>query len=281
MLVVKRRRRNTSPAFLTPLVPIQMSAALTELVGFDPFDNTRWGLGPYLAWVAVVQVGLELLTLLAKVPALFPAVKRIPESGKALETLSPLDWAFIAFNRLSIAVFAYHSGRWMLREPRVKWAWAEADLWNAVLSVPALFIVYDFFYSLWHWFLHIREVYPWIHRHHHRQVVPFRGGLDAVNVHPVEFVAGDYCHLLAAWIVCRLLPTGLHAATFVAFVGVGGLLAYLNHTRFDLGLGDVYEVSYHDVHHHLFRYNYGQYTMFWDRIWGTYRPHSKDAVKDS
>ena len=32
-------------------------------------------------------------------------------------------------------------------------------MFNTVVAIPVLFIVYDFFYSLWHRFLHMRQFY--------------------------------------------------------------------------------------------------------------------------
>jgi sterol desaturase/sphingolipid hydroxylase (fatty acid hydroxylase superfamily) len=40
-----------------------------------------------------------------------------------------------------------------------------------------------------------------IHKHHHRQKAPSRGTADAINVHPFEFVCGEYNHLLAIYLV--------------------------------------------------------------------------------
>jgi hypothetical protein len=31
-------------------------------------------------------------------------------------------------------------------------------------------------------------VYPYVHKHHHRQILPKRGYLDAGNEHPIEQV---------------------------------------------------------------------------------------------
>jgi hypothetical protein len=55
-----------------------------------------------------------------------------------------------------------------------------------------------------------------------------RGNTDAVNVHPFEYICGEYNHLLAV----MLVPC--HAAAALAFVVVGGVLASLNHTRFEV-----------------------------------------------
>jgi hypothetical protein len=44
-------------------------------------------------------------------------------------------------------------------------------------------------------------VYRLVHKHHHRQHAPSRGNTDAVNVHPFEFVVGEYLHLAAVLLV--------------------------------------------------------------------------------
>eukprot|EP00052_Salpingoeca_macrocollata_P003049 m.33894 g.33894 ORF g.33894 m.33894 type:complete len:131 (-) comp12962_c0_seq1:81-473(-) len=104
------------------------------------------------------------------------------------------------------------------------------------------------------------------------QVVPFRGNLDAVNVHPFEFVPGEYLHLLSMF----LLPQ-VHVGAVLCFIVLGGFMATLNHTRIDINFWPVYTVKAHDVHHRIPQSNYGQYTMFWDRVFGAYRPHTVRA----
>jgi sterol desaturase/sphingolipid hydroxylase (fatty acid hydroxylase superfamily) len=91
--------------------------------------------------------------------------------------------------------------------------------------------------------------------------------LDAINVHPFEFVVGEYIHLLTIYVV----PCHIYAV--VVFILAGGVLASLNHTRYDVSIPYLYSVKVHDVHHRLPMSNYGQYTMLWDRIFGTYRSY--------
>lgn len=60
------------------------------------------------------------------------------------------------------------------------------------------------------------------------QVNPTRGNHDAMNVHPVEFIVGEYLHLAAMMVV------PVHAATCLVFIVMLGVLTSLNHTRYDV-----------------------------------------------
>ena len=162
-------------------------------------------------------------------------------------------------------------------QPNIKWDVADMSLGNVLAPLPALFLIYDLFYSRFHWFLHWRSVYPFVHKHHHKQKAPDRGNLDAVNVHPFEFVGGEYLHLMAMYVYSSpaLLNLSMHALCPMLFLLVGGVCAALNHTRFDVSLGPLYQVKYHDLHHRLPEVNMGQYTMFWDWLFGTFRPYTE------
>lgn len=117
------------------------------------------------------------------------------------------------------------------------------DVYNTALALPALFVVYDLFYQAFHRALHHRSVYALVHKHHHRQKAPSRGSSDAVNVHPFEFLSGEYNHILAVAIV------PCHITTVLVFIIIGGFLASLNHTRFDVQIpGAVYDVKCTSLH---------------------------------
>jgi hypothetical protein len=182
------------------------------------------------------------------------------------------DIAFIAFNRLITVPFLYLVVRYAESSPRVPVAPHAITVWNTVAVLPALFLLYDLVYTLMHRVMHIRALYPLVHKHHHRQHSPSRGNTDAgacsgctgslatapppsppphahthhkqslilalsfcapVNVHPLEFVLGEVLHLGCVWAL-NLVGVDVHAVTIVAFILVGGVLASLNHTRADV-----------------------------------------------
>ena len=100
-----------------------------------------------------------------------------------------------------------------------------------------------------------------------------RGNTDAVNVHPVEFVLGEYNHLLAVYLYNRCFP--IHPLSCLLFMIAGGLMTGFNHTRHDMvfemfGI-KLFDTKAHDVHHRIPQSNYGQYTMLWDYFLGSYR----------
>jgi sterol desaturase/sphingolipid hydroxylase (fatty acid hydroxylase superfamily) len=104
-------------------------------------------------------------------------------------------------------------------------------------------------------------------------------------VHPLEFFLGEFNHILAMHLVVKGMPLlGFHgmdvswlAATL--FIGLGGILAGLNHTRHDVSFANkksgwtLYDSKHHDVHHRIPQSNYGQYTVLWDRVFGTFREY--------
>ena len=120
------------------------------------------------------------------------------------------------------------------------WELVDLSFVNTILPIPVLFITYDFFYTLLHWFLHVKAIYAFVHKHHHHQKAPSRANIDAVNVHPLEFFLGEFNHVLALHFVVRGMPiVGYHGmdvswAGAALFIGMGGVLAGLNHTRYDV-----------------------------------------------
>lgn len=171
----------------------------------------------------------------------------------------------------------------MYHEPNAQWSLSTISFQNTILALPVIFVIYDFFYTLLHWALHIQAIYGFIHKHHHRQKAPSRGNLDAINVHPVEFFLGEYNHLFAVYLYTHVLGCQFHVIGPVLFMVVAGTLTGLNHTRYDSSVvlfgKTIYDSKWHDVHHRIPQSNYGQYINFWDLIFGTFRPYnSEDRV---
>lgn len=272
----------------------------------------------------IVVSALELLNKLVYHVPRISSASSIPVRGKHLDNFSWKDLAFIGFNKCltGLFVYCYFGYLWSVRKMdehghghnnehheeqslsghhhccesgKGIWAMDDLSLFNTILPIPVLFFVYDFFYTLLHWFLHIKGVYAYVHKHHHHQKAPSRANVDAVNVHPLEFFLGEFNHIWALHLVVKGIPLiGFHGMDVswlgaTLFIGLGGVLAGLNHTRHNIVLslptggtqGDkggftIFDSKHHDVHHRIPQSNYGQYTVAWDRIFGTFRDYDKN-----
>lgn len=262
----------------------------------------------------------------------------IPVRGKHLDNFTMKDYTFIMINKCmtGLFVYCYFGYLWSVRKPEDStttttpccntgghgiFSPSDLSIQNTLVPLPLLFLIYDFFYTLLHWFLHIKAVYAYVHKHHHFQKAPSRANIDAVNVHPLEFFLGEFNHILALVLVVKgvTVKVGEYTVGYrgmdvswvgaVLFIGVGGVLAGLNHTRHDVVLSvpssastaatdessasssstndntnskkskgylTIFDSKHHDVHHRIPQSNYGQYTVFWDRIFGTFRDYDEN-----
>jgi sterol desaturase/sphingolipid hydroxylase (fatty acid hydroxylase superfamily) len=225
-----------------------------------------WPMWFIAAYCGIIYIGLEILS--HAVHLLFGSAPQIPVRGKHLDEFSATDKTYIFINKLLTMVFVFHVIYVTYNTPTIEWRSDKVDLKNTVGAMVLFYVIYDFFYMWLHRILHIRWIYPIIHKHHHRQKAPSRGNLDAINVHPFEYVCGEYLHLFVIWAV------PCHIYTVVTFIIFSGIFASLNHTRHDIRIPPfIYEVRVHDVHHRKPETNYGQYIMLWDRIFGSYDPY--------
>lgn len=82
------------------------------------------------------------------------------------------DQLYIAISKIQTAPFTYLFLRYAYYEPNVLWSVQDVTLKSTLLPLPILYLVFDFFYTVLHWALHIKAIYGYIHKHHHHQKAP-------------------------------------------------------------------------------------------------------------
>jgi sterol desaturase/sphingolipid hydroxylase (fatty acid hydroxylase superfamily) len=235
---------------------------------------STWPLWLFPIWCVAVVLGLEILnTIAAYIPPLFFSPKsKIPVRGKPLERFVNTDYAYIWFNKLLSCLFSYHVLQFCALSGKISLTLDEFTILDVLICLPLCFIVYDLPYYLFHRALHLPSLYGLVHKHHHRQMAPSRANYDAINVHPFEMLVGEYLHLASIAFVAYLPFVRMHVISVIAFLGVGGILASLNHTRYPIHASlALYDVRAHDQHHVQPRCNYSQYSMFWDYAFSTFQ----------
>lgn len=252
-----------------------VSAAMSFLGPVGPLleNGVRaWRWSEVACFAAAVTLGMEALAVL--LPTIFTTREQMPTNkAKHLDRFEARDWTYVYINKVLTVVFVYHFCRLIWLHPGVEWSLDRLTLLNSAGSLVAFYCVYDLPYTVFHRMLHHRSIYRYIHKHHHRQIVPTRGNYDAINVHPFEFVVGEYMHLLAIYIV------PCHVITVLVFLVLSGVLASLNHTRFLIKIPFLYDTKNHDVHHQLFDYNFGQYSMLYDKAFGWFRAYEQSSKR--
>lgn len=193
---------------------------------------------------------------------------------KGLEHLERIDQIYLTINSVVEFVYINHIFLFIYNCKHVAWNFNEITLINGPLAILVVFVFGDSIYALAHRFMHWPPFYPYVHKHHHRQVVPNRGYLDAANEHPIEQVIGLTTLLLSYAIVSRVC--GFHISAVAFHFIAYGILSLTNHSGYDISfsfLGLEYSVRAHEMHHRLGKVNMGQHFMVMDRLMGTYKAY--------
>eukprot|EP00808_Paulinella_micropora_P016065 g40943.t1 len=201
---------------------------------------------------------------------------------KGLPRLEWIDYLYLTINSVIEYLFASHVADMVFfwDSMFISCTWSGLTIWNTFPALWLIFAVDDAIYTPAHALMHERHLYPYIHKHHHRQTLPKRGYLDAGNEHPIEQLIGQSALWMALQIVSRL--TGLHAVTIVVHFALYAVLALTNHTEWDLrfsGFGFSYTNGAHEMHHRNPDCNRAQYFMIWDKLMGTYEPYRSSMAR--
>ena len=141
--------------------------------------------------------------------------------------------------------------------------------------------IHDTYFYFIHRLMHVGPIYERVHKVHHTFTNPTP--FAAFAFHPLEAA------LEFGIVVVLVLVMPIHIIVLL-FFGIYMLtmnsLAHLGFEFFPKGfarhpIGKWFlTATHHNIHHRTFRYNYGFYFTFWDRVLGTNHPHYEDLFDD-
>ncbi|KAK0723111.1 hypothetical protein B0T26DRAFT_674723 [Lasiosphaeria miniovina] len=120
--------------------------------------------------------------------------------------------------------------------------------------------------------LHHSSVYKYLHKPHHKWIMPTPYASYAF--HPVDGFAQSIPYHVFPFIfpLQKLAYVGL-------FVFINFWTIMIHDGEYVSNNPIINGAACHSVHHFAFNYNYGQYTTLWDRLGGSYREPDQDMFK--
>jgi glucan biosynthesis protein C len=149
-----------------------------------------------------------------------------------------------------------------------------------VVSVLAMIIAHDTYFYWTHRLMHHRRLFRWFHRTHHKSVTPTPFAAYAFDL-PEAIVVALFTPL---WILAVPMHV-LGLFVFMTFMVVRNVMGHSGVELMPRGLADspwfgwISANTHHDLHHESFRYNYGLYFTWWDRLMGTEHPAYRERLR--
>jgi sterol desaturase/sphingolipid hydroxylase (fatty acid hydroxylase superfamily) len=153
-----------------------------------------------------------------------------------------------------------------------------------IFSILIFIIVQDAYFYWTHRFMHLKRIFPYVHRSHHlsNPPTPFAtlnfGPWETIiefGIYPIMiFLVPLHPYAIGIFLIYNVT---INTAGHIGFEIVPR--SWFHHTLLKHGL----TVTHHEMHHSKVNCNYGIYFTFWDRIMGTtHRDYEKTYmnVKD-
>jgi sterol desaturase/sphingolipid hydroxylase (fatty acid hydroxylase superfamily) len=148
-------------------------------------------------------------------------------------------------------------------------------------AFPLMIIVHDTYFYWLHRLIHRKEIFPYVHRVHHKSTNP--SPWAAYSFHPLEAIleAGIFVVFLFVMPInhVHLLVFFIFSLTYNVYGHLGYELYPKGFTKTWIGRWINTSVN-HNMHHQYFQGNYGLYFTFWDRMMGTLNTDYDNKFED-
>ncbi len=145
--------------------------------------------------------------------------------------------------------------------------------WYPPISLIIFMVLHETYYYWLHRWMHIPSVFKIVHKIHHNSNIasPF----TAFSFHPLEGL------LQAIFLPAMLMILPMHYYVIIVQLTIMTISSVINHLDIEIYPKVFHNnifakwligASHHSLHHKQFKYNYGLYFTFWDKIKKTESP---------
>lgn len=144
---------------------------------------------------------------------------------------------------------------------------------EAVFHLVGMLVFMDFGMYVFHRVAHTPLIFKWMHSFHHRHETT--NPISLFVLHPVEVLG------FGALMIVYLILVPIEFYGLIGFLSVNVLWGTLGHSGVEPLPARVCQIpilrligtsTFHAEHHEHTRYNFGFYTLVWDKVFGTLDP---------
>ncbi len=187
------------------------------------------------------------------------------------------DWIEVGWSLVTSVLFALAGTlmlvAWQKGLTRVYFDWETYPMaWFPVSIALVLFLHETYYYWLHRW-MHRPKIYKYVHKVHHDSITT--SAWTSFSFHPIEST------FQAIFIPIMVFLVPLHIYAIGIVLTIMTVTSAINHLNTELYPRDFHRhwfgrwwigATHHSLHHSQFRYNYGLYFTFWDKLMRTESP---------
>lgn len=222
--------------------------------------------------------GLFYLIFYTWFPSKFETRKLNKKKYKKNQLKKEIEWSVITSLLFSVAgaitVILWQKGFTKVYTKIDLYRW-----WYLPFSLIVFMLLHETYYYWLHRWMHKPAVFKIVHKVHHESNIasPF----TAFSFHPIE----GFLQAIFLPVMLMILP--MHYYVIIIQLTIMTFSSVINHLDIDIYPKDpenlltkwVIGAAHHAEHHQFFKYNYGLYFTFWDKIKKTERPHLYSAKR--
>jgi sterol desaturase/sphingolipid hydroxylase (fatty acid hydroxylase superfamily) len=129
------------------------------------------------------------------------------------------------------------------------------------LSIITAFLTYvldDMCYTWYHYILHKKPLYKYIHAFHHKITTPYEGYTHGIMEHPLEMIGALFIHYKCLELTNKIVE--LTQVSIFLHIFVKAIIAILNHMDKNIRIPSIrYSAFAHTLHHTKRKVHFGQH----------------------